>query len=1106
MDVATHELSIAFGALRTTGEMELKLHTTGLPSTQSLGLQSASVSAASSDHGRKLSQSSSVWSLINKDGSEMSSATDISSSLAESDYEPSPSEEKEVYGPTVDLRSDLGNRVFTNQATSVPNWRSPFAVLDPLSVPMDEASTIILLDGDSQAVLSAARSRTSSSSLFVDACTEQNIGSDVVEFALQIQASEEDGIGFSAEKGPVIPYRDRLDSSSSDRTSGPHPETEYVQDVRAEAESSSVPIQASRMPLCSDHSEDQSHLRSIPSSPRRQSLQHKESAMTIQGSRTSLEASTGEGQNDSNIDQRDRPDTSDYDAGEITANADSDVAGDSSRQGSAESGVTCFDIYLASEQTQEHPEASVQAYNSGQSKSLPPKAPSRAPPLPPIARRTKSRRASTSRYVVVNPSPGDEDSEDELYSTSRPASMTLPNEPVINALEPPHVQKTSTKVPEVRIDGSACDQDAREPAAQEALVATGAPPTRAFGSKRMAGLPPVQPKPGLPPWKGGEKFASSSNSQAPPKEMEHESTYTMSEDQSRSPVVPRRPSRYSNKGKERSVSCSILTGTPMNLASSATDHLADNSDLEVDTRSRLLPSKPEFRHRKSADEVLDVRPVLPSAAELPSRPRSQSERSSTQGRPTNGPLQPKPGVVEFYASREPDLDGIDLDAERVRLIVDHFNNCWWDEAEAYLLGHLERLIEKDEFAIARRIRHLLGVCASFKGDILRSISFFLAALQTPIRDISQLDAGDCAAAYWLGDAYAMRNERNEALLAYSIAERAPMFMDPVQPYLQACVNAEQESCLLGLSKAEFGLRWAREALNSSRSKNATILDPHVITSAAANMCLENEPRRFQSYHQRPFHLGGDESRANALYNLSMGLPIPSRSNFHSLKINEDMLTHHSAPWPLAYDPLFAMLNVARGRLLAYECDLLTVFSTNAQAKIPKGGPVGISRMDCFTCNDLDWLIRAIRSCLETLEIEWSEVANVEGAWFVCRYKMVKKRVATAHYFSIALFKQSWRSGYGVDICPDGFSSSRLIETNFEHEKGVSLAEPKRIKMLIRDFLDQAAKQRPKAKQKGASPTTFELDAGLAGARSVSQTTTEHTNTPPPVPPRPHAKP
>ena len=172
-----------------------------------------------------------------------------------------------------------------------------------------------------------------------------------------------------------------------------------------------------------------------------------------------------------------------------------------------------------------------------------------------------------------------------------------------------------------------------------------------------------------------------------------------------------------------------------------------------------------------------------------------------------------------------------------------------------------------------------------------------------------------------------------------------------------------------------------------------------------------------------------------------------------------------------------MANVQRGRLLTYECDMLAVFNANAEAKIPKSSAMTLNRIESFTATDLDWLITTIRDCLRVLEMEWSEVVNVEGSWFVVRYSFMQAKIATTYYFSISLFRQSLRSGYGVDICPDGICSARIVRADWEHQKGVHNSESKRVKKLIREFLDEAAKQQTKVRRKESSATPLGRSEG-----------------------------
>lgn len=430
--------------------------------------------------------------------------------------------------------------------------------------------------------------------------------------------------------------------------------------------------------------------------------------------------------------------------------------------------------------------------------------------------------------------------------------------------------------------------------------------------------------------------------------------------------------------------------------------------------------------------------------------------------------------MEFYggaASDSPDTEGLDLDIERVHHIVSSFNDGNWDQAEAYLMAHLEGMIEKDDLASARRARHLLGVCASYKGEVDRAISLFISVLSTPILDISKLDTGDCAAAYWLGDLYAMLNRRTEALLAYCIAERSPLFQNFTQPRLHECIEAEQECCQLGVSKSDFKLLWFQDGQRRDLSRGLSIWSPDVVSKPAAKACLDTSQMPTGRHRLHSFVLESSRTRSVVLANLASANsnPLILSEQYNINKI--DVLSMaRNGPWPMPYDPLFCMANVARGRLLAYECDLLSVFEPGLETRLPKNGPIGLSRVACFTCNDLGWLIRTIRNSLQTLEMDWSEVANVEGSWFIVRYSFMQKKIAQTHYFSIALYRQTLRSGYGAAICPDGIRAARLImSTQIDHENGVHHSESHRIRKLIRASLDEAAKERGKIR-KEPSPT------------------------------------
>jgi hypothetical protein len=166
------------------------------------------------------------------------------------------------------------------------------------------------------------------------------------------------------------------------------------------------------------------------------------------------------------------------------------------------------------------------------------------------------------------------------------------------------------------------------------------------------------------------------------------------------------------------------------------------------------------------------------------------------------------------------------------------------------------------------------------------------------------------------------------------------------------------------------------------------------------------------------------------------------------------------PWPLPFDPFFVLETVRLHRLSTPESDLLR--SGLSAGKIPKKSRLG------FSCQDLRWLIVTLRSCLTKLEIEWSEVIIDHGPKFLARYKVAGDGIATSHFFSIPIYRLSFRPGYGVEICSDGIFSSRIQNVEPKTEKGVHGEEVKRVKKMIKEALEMAAKRQEAAESKSTT--------------------------------------
>ncbi|EME48542.1 hypothetical protein DOTSEDRAFT_48995 [Dothistroma septosporum NZE10] len=165
-----------------------------------------------------------------------------------------------------------------------------------------------------------------------------------------------------------------------------------------------------------------------------------------------------------------------------------------------------------------------------------------------------------------------------------------------------------------------------------------------------------------------------------------------------------------------------------------------------------------------------------------------------------------------------------------------------DEEEKFLIGHLDSLAARSVLLSAvRRVQHLLAVWASFRGDWDEAITRFMKVLRLRFKRVVDIDDGDCAAAHWLGDLYAMQNRRAEAHLAYFVAERSPFF-NRSDPSFRLAIQAEQSTVQNGVSKADFKHYWSP----GGQSADATsVLDEDIITLAVAKQVLAPWSKAFE---------------------------------------------------------------------------------------------------------------------------------------------------------------------------------------------------------------------------------------------------------------------
>ena len=406
----------------------------------------------------------------------------------------------------------------------------------------------------------------------------------------------------------------------------------------------------------------------------------------------------------------------------------------------------------------------------------------------------------------------------------------------------------------------------------------------------------------------------------------------------------------------------------------------------------------------------------------------------------------------------------ELDSEISNAIISSWNAGQWDQARHNLEILAIRHKEHHNSILSRRMEHLLGVIASINGELEVALAHFLAVFPVVIENASQLDVGHCAAACWMGDIYALLNRKTEAILAYSIAARTPLAEDPIWTPLQQQFLLERAACRSGEVKTGINFSVSHDLRDDEKAADS-ILDPEVIARDVARTIMQAD-NQFAS--REVCKLDANRSRAMALHD--SGVVPGSWQERHKLEIDATAF-EASQPWPLPFDPLFVLENVRRYRLSAAERDLLR--SGLSAGKIPKK-----SRL-AFSCQDLRWLIVTLRSCLTKLNIEWSEMIIDHGPRFLARYQVAGDEMASSHFFSIPIHRLSFRPGYGVDICSDGICSSRMQNVEAKTEKEVHSEEVKRVKKMVKEALDMAAKRQEATESKGMTLPVMSINGVMS---------------------------
>jgi hypothetical protein len=452
----------------------------------------------------------------------------------------------------------------------------------------------------------------------------------------------------------------------------------------------------------------------------------------------------------------------------------------------------------------------------------------------------------------------------------------------------------------------------------------------------------------------------------------------------------------------------------------------------------------------------------PPVSELQVREPSNLTENHTTTRSNDGPCNIREVLQDIRA----------VESKRVRDICESWNNKQWAKVEVQLTYHLSTLKASPGSEQARRVRHLLGVCASYRGHWRRALSLFVSVLRTPVEDIQQLDGGDRAAFYWLADTYTLLGGPREALLAYCLAGSCGQSAsDPGSNGSWRCLKAEQELLRQTVKNAAFEAVWADDSFRTGTAADGQLLHSSIVSQAAAQACLQEFPAA-RAAEEEEEEEEEEDCQVHDRSHSSANQNKPGKPEQHQMHISP-LHFEPSQLWPMPHDTTFSTANVTRGCIFPHETDLLQAFLHHPETILPRqclSFPIARTLPN----EDLSNLIPALRETLQTLSMGWTEVLEPRDVGFRVAYTAVENGVATVKYFKLEIARLPFSIAHGLIFCSGKTSSGSARKTTSELSKiGTRLAAAatrRAVKSCLRTTLEAIVceRRRRRAASSGSS--------------------------------------
>jgi hypothetical protein len=545
----------------------------------------------------------------------------------------------------------------------------------------------------------------------------------------------------------------------------------------------------------------------------------------------------------------------------------------------------------------------------------------------------------------------------------------------------------------------------------------------------------------------------------------------------------------------------VLKGKPLSRPRASTEerHLVTENNQPTSLRhSSIFRARSMEVIAKQREHRVEMRRTRSASAPELTTPQLRlpifSHLFELPAESTKTPVDHKDNVhAEISETEHTRLNPESIDPSLMLTRMDHicgsWNNRYYSKAESYLTRHLTMVQHDHE--IARKVCHLLGVCASYRGHWQRALLCFISVINKPVREPNQLDSGDKAAFYWLGDTYAILNRNEEALLAYCLAGPCDASASAsFSPSSGRCLRVYQERLRQTVSKSSFRDVWADASFHSGPAPRGSIVHCTVVTHPAAQMSLQSH--------------GLTSSQCN-LHSTNKNSPEQSHDHMpvSDLLLIAPSHLESTSCWPMPHDPTFNFQGVLEGSLIAKHIDIMNAVLHN---------PESLYFSRCFSpnlstshCVDLRRLITAARESLQTLAMRWHEIVSRNGVFFLVQYDSVDGHIATMDYFRIEVTRFSLRNGFGLNFCSENTNRARRTSTYY-HSNGILDGATKReLKRCLRAAIETACSRQQAPAGPKSTGSLRSLPASLLRLPRVvtaaAALSSSSASVPTPAPPR-----